>query len=146
MLLKYCIQYASKDGKLSSGHRTGKSQFSFQSQRRAMPKNVQTTTQLHSFHMLAKKCSKSFMLGFNSTWTENFQIYKLDLEKAKEPEIKLPAFTGSQKKQGNSKKIIYSCIIDFAKAFDCVDHSICRNTKPSYLSSEKSVCRSRSNS
>ena len=47
----------------------------------------------------------------------------MDLEKAKEPEIKLPAFTGSQKKQGNSKKIIYSCIIDFAKAFDCVDHN-----------------------
>ena len=41
-------------GKLSSGHRTGKSQFSFQSQRRAMPKNVQTTAQLHSFHMLTK--------------------------------------------------------------------------------------------
>ena len=40
--------------KLSSGHRTGKGQFSFQSQRRAMPKNVQTTTQLYSFHMLAK--------------------------------------------------------------------------------------------
>ena len=41
-------------GKLSSGHRTGKGQFSFQSQRRAMPKNVQTTAQLHSFYMLAK--------------------------------------------------------------------------------------------
>ena len=73
--------------------------------------------------MLARSCSKSFQLGFNSMWTKNFQMYKLDLEKAKEPEIKLPAFTGSQKKQGNSKKIIYSCIIDFAKAFDCVDHN-----------------------
>ena len=44
----------SKLGKLSSGHRTGKGQFSFQSQRKAMPKNVQTTTQLCSSHMLAK--------------------------------------------------------------------------------------------
>ena len=43
-----------KFGKLSSGQRTGKAQFSFQSQRKAMPKNVQTTSQLHSFHMLAK--------------------------------------------------------------------------------------------
>ena len=43
-----------KFGKLSSGHRTGKGQFSFQSQRKAMPKNAQTTTQLHSSHMLAK--------------------------------------------------------------------------------------------
>ena len=41
-------------GKLSSGHRTGKDQFSFQSQRKAMPKNVQTTAQLHSFHRRAK--------------------------------------------------------------------------------------------
>ena len=41
-------------GKLSSGHRTGKGQFSFQSQRKAMPKNAQTTTQLHSSHTLVK--------------------------------------------------------------------------------------------
>ena len=52
---------------LSSGHRTGKGQFSFQSQRKAMPKNVQTTVQLHSFHMLVSVCSKSFELGFSST-------------------------------------------------------------------------------
>ena len=41
-------------GKLSSGHRTGKGQFSSQSQRKAMPKNAQTTAQLHSSHMLVK--------------------------------------------------------------------------------------------
>ena len=52
--VKVCIQYTSKFGKLSSGHRTGKGQFSFQSQRKAMPKNIQITTQLHSSHMLAK--------------------------------------------------------------------------------------------
>ena len=51
---KCCTQYASKFGKLSSGHRTGKGQFSFKSQRKAMPKSVQTTTQLHSSHLLAK--------------------------------------------------------------------------------------------
>ena len=48
------VNYASKVKKLSSGHRTGKGQFSFQSQRKAMPKNAQTTTQSHSSHMLAK--------------------------------------------------------------------------------------------
>ena len=48
------LKYVSKFGKLSSGHRTGKGQFSFQSQRRAMPKNTQTTAQLHSSHMLVK--------------------------------------------------------------------------------------------
>ena len=55
-----------------------------------MPKNVQTTTQFHSFHMLTKKYFKFSKLGSNSSWTEN-QMLKLDLEKAEEPEIKLPA-------------------------------------------------------
>ena len=54
MLWKCCTQYASKFGKLSSGHRTGKGQFSFQSQRKSMPKNAQTTAQLHSSHTLSK--------------------------------------------------------------------------------------------
>ena len=52
MLCKCCPQYASKFGKLTSGHRTGKGQFSFESQRKAMPKNAQTTTQLQSSHTL----------------------------------------------------------------------------------------------
>ena len=69
MLFKYCTQYIIKFGKLNNGHKTTKDQFSFQSQRRAIPKNVQTTIQLHSFHMLARLCSKSFKLGFSSTKT-----------------------------------------------------------------------------
>ena len=59
--------FASKYGKLSSGHRTGKGQFSFQSQRKAMPKNAQTTTQLYSSHTLVKKCSKFPKTGFSNT-------------------------------------------------------------------------------
>ena len=46
-----CTQYVNKFGKPSSGHRTGKA--SFESQRKEMPKNVQITAELHSFHMLA---------------------------------------------------------------------------------------------
>ena len=53
----------------------------------------------------------------------NFQMYNLFLEKAEDPEVKLPTYTGSQKKQGNSKRNIYFCFIDHAKAFDCVDHN-----------------------
>ena len=49
-----CTQYASKFGKLSSGHRAGKGQFSLQSQRKAMPKNAQTAAQLYSSHRLVK--------------------------------------------------------------------------------------------
>ena len=50
----HIYSWASNFGKLSRGHRTEKDQFSFQSQRKAMPKNVTTTTQLYSFRMLAK--------------------------------------------------------------------------------------------
>ena len=52
--VKVLHSICSKFGKLSSGHRTGKGQFSFQSQRKAMPKNVQSTTQLYSSHALVK--------------------------------------------------------------------------------------------
>ena len=115
MLQKCCTQYTSKFGKLSSGHRTEKGQFSFQSQRRAMPNNFQTTAQLYSFHMPARSCSKSFKLGFNNTWTKNFQMYTLDLEKALEPEIKLSTSTGSQKKQQNSRKTFTSASLTVLK-------------------------------
>ena len=50
-------------------------------------------------------------------------MFKLDLEKAEEPEIKLPTSTGSWKMQGSSRKNIYFCFIDYAKAVDCVDHN-----------------------
>ena len=66
-ILECEVKSALGSGKLSSGHRTGKGQFSLRSQVRAMPKNVQTTAQLHSFHILARLCSKSFKLGFSST-------------------------------------------------------------------------------
>jgi len=52
-----------------------------------------------------------------------FQMFKLDLEKAKEPEIKLPTSAGIIEKAREFQKNIYSCFIDYAKAFDCVDHN-----------------------
>ena len=50
-------------------------------------------------------------------------MYKLDLEKAEESEIKLPTSAGSLKKQESSRKNIYFCFIEYAKDFDCVDHN-----------------------
>ena len=123
MLFNCWTQHTSKFGKLSSGHRTGKGQFSFQSQRKAMPKNAQTTAQLHSLHMPARYAQNASSQASTVCWTENFQMYKLDLENAEEPEITLPTFTGSKKKQENSKKNIYFCFIDYAKALNCVDHN-----------------------
>ena len=115
MLWKCCTQYASKFGKLISGHGTGKVQFSFQSQRKAILKNVQTTTQLYSCHMLARSWSKSSKLGLNKTWTKSFQMYKLDFKKAEEPEIKSPTSIGSYKKQENPRKISISASLTTLK-------------------------------
>ena len=88
MLLKYCTQYVSKSGKASfhSISKEGKLQRMF---------NV-----LYSWaHMLVRLCSKSFKLSFNSAWTENFQMYKLDLEMTGEP-----TFVASLRKQESSRK------------------------------------------
>ena len=72
-------------------------------------------------------------------------MYKLNLEKAEGLKIKLPTYAGSQKKQGNSKKNMYFCFTDYAKAIDCVDHNKLENslrdgnTRPPYLPPEKPV-------
>ena len=82
----------------------------------------------------------------------NFQMFKLDLEKAEEPEIKLPNIHWIIKKAREFQKNIYFCFIDYAKAFDCGSQQTVENserdgtTRPPDLPPEKSVCRSRSNS
>ena len=87
--------------------------------------------------------------------TENFQMYKLKLEKEEKPEGKLPTSVGSLKKQGNSKRkiiIICFCFIDYTKASDSVDHNklweiLKEMGIPDHLTCpEKSACRPRSNS
>ena len=115
MLWKCYTQYASKFGNLSSGHRTGKGQFSLQSQRKAISKNAQSTTRLHSPHMPVKYCSKFSKPDFSHTWNMNFQIFKLDLEKAEEPEIKLATSAGSLKKQEISRKTSVSALLTMPK-------------------------------
>ena len=80
----------------NSAGATGLEKVSFHSnlKERECQRMFKTTAQLHSFHTLAR-CPKSFKLGFNSVRTDNFQMFKLDLEKVEEPEIKLPTFAGS---------------------------------------------------
>ena len=146
MLWKCCSQYASKSGKLSSGHRTGKCQFSFQSQRKVMPKNVETITQKYQTTTFISHASKIML---NSTWTMDLQMFKLDLEKAEEPEIKVPASAESLKKQ-EFQKNIYFCL--FQSLWLCgsqqtvENSSRDRNIRPPDPSPEKSVWRSRHNS
>ena len=83
--------------------------------------------------------------------TENVQMYMMALEKAQETEVKLSTHWIIEKAKEFHKNN-YFCFVDYAKAFDCVDHNKLENsyrdgnTRPPYLPPEKSLCRSRSNS
>ena len=152
MLLKCCTQHASKFGKLSSGHKAGKGHFSFQSQRQTIPESIPAAIQLWSLHILARLCSKSFTLGFRSTWTKNFQVYWYSLGyKKQKNEIKLPTFVGSWRKQGSFRKTPTSASLSTLKPLTVwipTNWKILTDgsARPPYPSPEKSVWRSRSNS
>ena len=80
-----------------------------------MPKNAQTTAQVHSSHTLVKKYSKFSKPGFCNLWIVNFHMFKQNLEKAEEPEIKFPTFTGSSKKQESSRKTSICALLTMPK-------------------------------
>ena len=85
-----------------------------------MPKNAQTTKQLHSH--TSKVMLKVLQARCQQYVNCELPMFKLVSEKAEEPEIKLPTYAGSSKKQESSRNTsIY--FIDYAKAFDCVDHN-----------------------
>ena len=137
----------SKFGKLSSGHRTGKGQFPFQSQRKVMPKNVQTTIQLYSSH------ARKVMLKILQVMLQQYMNCEF-------PDVQ----TGLRKGRGTRNQIANICwviekarefqknFIVHTKAFDCVDQNKLENssrdgnTRPPDLPLEKPVCRSGSNS
>ena len=124
MLWKCCTQYVSKFGKLSSGHRTGKGPFSFQSQRKAIPKNAQTTAQLHSFDTLVNKV----MLKILQARLQQYMNWELpDIQagfrKGRGTRDQIPNIHWIIKKAREFQKNIYFSFIDYAKAFDCVDHN-----------------------
>ena len=102
-LLKCYTQCISKFGKLSHGHRTGKGQFSFQSQRRAVPPNVQATRQLSLISHASKVMLKILQARPQQYLNCELPGAQLVLEKAEEPEIKWPTSAGSSKKKESSK-------------------------------------------
>ena len=114
MLWKCCTQYASKCGKLSSGHRTGKGQFSFQSQERQCQRMLKQLHNCTHLPLLVKQCLKFSKPSFSNTWIMNLQIFKMVLEKAEELEIKLSTSAGSSEKQ-EFQRNIYFCFTDYAK-------------------------------
>ena len=121
MLLKCCTQYVSKFGKVSNGHRTKKVSFHFNLKERQCQRMFKL-----SYNCAHYTCQQGYAQNPSrqaSTICElRIQMYKLDLEKVEEPEIKLPAPIGSQQNQWNSKNNIYFCFTEYSKAFNWVDH------------------------
>ena len=93
-----------------------------------MLKSIQTTTQLHSSHTVAKQYSKFSKLDFNSMWTESFQMFKLNLEKAEGTRDQIANICHIIEKAREFQKNICFCFIDYAKTFDCVDHNKLENS------------------
>ena len=87
-----------------------------------MPKTVQTATQLHSSHTLAKKCSKFSKQGFNSTWTMNFQM-QAGFGKGRGTRDQIANIHWIIEKAREFQKNIYFSFIDYTKALDSVDHN-----------------------
>ena len=157
MLWKCCTQYASRFGKLCSCHRTGKGQFSFQSQREAMPKNVQTkNVQIYCTTALISHANKITLKILQARLQQYMNRAPPDVQavfrKDRGIRDQIANICWIIEKGREFQKNIYFCFIDYAKAFDYVDHNKLENserdgnTRPPDLPPEKSVCRSGSNS
>ena len=107
-----------------------------------MPKNVQTIAQLHSAHMLVM--FKILQARLQQYMNCELAMFKLVLEKAEEPEIKLPTFAGSSKKQEGSRKTSISALLTMPKPLAVWITTVW--VRPPDLPLEKSTCRSGSNS
>ena len=141
--------------KIQQGPQDWKTQFSFQSPRKA--KNVKECwrTLKLPHDCIHLKCWQSNAQNSPSRLEQyvnrDFPDLQVGFRKGRGPEIKLPTSAGSSKKQESSRKKIYFCFIDYAKAFNCVGHNKLENserdgnTRPPVLSHEKSVWRSESN-
>ena len=123
MLWKCCTQYASKSGKFCSGHRTGKGQFSFQPQRKAMPKNVQTTYTValiwHSSKVMLKILQASLQQYVN--W--ELPDVRAGFRKGRGTRDQIANIRWIIEKARKFQKNIYFYFIDYAKTFDYVDHN-----------------------
>jgi len=100
---------------------TGRGQFSFQSQRKAMPKNAQTTAQLYSSHMLVKL--KILQARLQQYVNRELPDVQAGFRKGRGTRDQMANICWIIEKAREFQKNIYFCFIDYAKAFDCVDHN-----------------------
>ena len=115
MLWKCCIQCASKFGKFSSGRRTGKGQFSFQSLRKAIPKNAQTTTQLHSSHA-SKVMLKILQARLQQYVNRELPDVQVGFRKGRGTKDQIANIHWIIEKARGFQKNIYFCFIDYANS------------------------------
>ena len=153
MLWKCCTQYASKLGKLSSGHRTGKGQFSFQSQRKAMLKNAQTTTQLHPISHASKVMLKILQPRLQQYVNCELSDVQAGFKKGRGTRDQIANINWIiEKAREFQEKTSISALLTMPKSLTVwitINWKILKrdgNTRPPDLLLEKSVCRSDSNS
>ena len=151
MLWQCCTQYASKFGKLSSGHRTGKVSFHSNPKKGNAREcsNYCTTALISHASKVMLKILQARLQQYVNCELPDIQAR---FRKGRGMRDQITNICWIIKKAREFQKNIYFCFIDYAKAIDCVDHNrlwkILRdgNTRPPDLPPEKSVCRSRSNS
>ena len=146
MLLRCYTPYVSKFGKLSSGHRTGKGQFSFQSKRKAMPKNCTIALISHASKVMLK------ILQARLKYYLNWELLAIQagFRKGRGTRDQIANIHWLIEKAREFQKNIYFLFTDFFKAFvwitkDCGKFLKDGNTRPPDLPPEKSVCRSKIN-
>ena len=115
MLWKCCTQYASKFGKLSSGHRTGKGQFSFQSQRKAMPKNAQNYRTIALISHASKLMLKILQARLQHYVNRELPDVQGGFRKGRGTRDQIANICCIIEKAREFQKNIYFCFIDYAK-------------------------------
>ena len=115
MLWKCCIQYASKFVKLSSSHRTGKRSVFMPIPKKGNAEECSHYCTIALISHASKLMLKILQARLQQYVTMNFQMFKLVLEKAEEPEIKLLTSIKSLKKQENSRKTSISALLTMPK-------------------------------
>ena len=123
ILLKYFTQYVSKYGKLNSAHRTGKGQFSFQSQRKAMPKNAQTTRTITLISQPSKVMLKILQARLQQYLNRELPDVQAGFRKGRGTRNQIANIRWIIEKAREFQKNIYFCFTDYSKGFDCVDHN-----------------------
>ena len=152
MLWKCCTQYASKFGKHSKWPQDWKVSVFTSISKKGSANECSNYCTVALISHASKVMLKILQVRLQQSVNWELLMFKLDLEKAEEPEIKLPACIGSLKKQESSRKTSTSASLTMPNLWLCGSQQTVENssrdgnTRPPDLPPEKSVCRSRSNS